>query len=411
MLRTLYSLGILLYYLGVRVFALFSEKAGYFVQGRKAIWKELDKIDDSKPLTWFHCASLGEFEQLRPLLEEMRKRSPEQYILLTFYSPSGYRVRSNYIGADLVTYLPIDLPWLASRFIRKVKPRQAIFVKYEFWFNFLHLLRKRKIPAFLVSGIFRPSQYFFHWYGVWPLSHLRSFRHLFVQDERSEQLLLQSGIQQVSITGDTRFDRVAELRNSPLPEGIQNRLVQDGPLLVAGSTWPADEAIILDLLSSMPGLRLIMAPHEIDEKNLRHIRDSFKEYGPLSNLSDQSPEAVRILVIDRIGLLSRIYRLADFAYIGGGFGKGIHNTLEAATWGVPVIFGPEHHKFREAGDLINEDAARCIQNSEELKAIIREWTDEPGKAKQAGIRAAGYIDRMAGATGRILETLLPMNKS
>ncbi len=405
----MYSLGIYLYALLVRlVAALGHRKARAMVRGQRDTWRILrEKIDPTARYVWFHAASLGEFEQGLPLIERIRREQPSRKILLTFFSPSGYEVRRDYKGADVVCYLPFDSPTAARRFIKWARPEMAFFIKYEFWRNYIDVLSKKSIPVYSVSSIFRPGQIFFRWYGRKYARCLRRITHFFVQNERSVELLRTIGVQDnVTIVGDTRFDRVIDIRNNarPLPLVEQfTRAKEDSNaapfVLVAGSSWQPDEDILLDYVNRHPDLRLVIAPHVVNDAHIQEIEQKLTT--PALRYSQATLENVddyRVLIIDGYGLLSSIYRYATVAYVGGGFGVGIHNVPEAAVYGIPVIIGPNHQRFAEAVALIANRGCKSIKNAEGFSAIMDDFLENPAHIAQAGSAAGDYIHQNAGAT-------------
>ena len=405
----MYSLGIYLYALIVRLVAAFGHrKARAMVRGQHDTWRILrEKINPNERYIWFHAASLGEFEQGLPLIERLRREQPARKILLTFFSPSGYEVRKDYKGADVVCYLPFDSPTAARRFIKWARPEMAFFIKYEFWRNYIDVLSKKSIPVYSVSSIFRPGQIFFRWYGRKYARCLRRITHFFVQNERSVELLRTIGVQDnVTIVGDTRFDRVIDIRNNarPLPLVEQfTRAKEDSNaapfVLVAGSSWQPDEDIILDYVNRHPDLRLVIAPHVVNNAHIQEIEQKLTT--PALRYSQATLENVddyRVLIIDGYGLLSSIYRYATVAYVGGGFGVGIHNVPEAAVYGIPVIIGPNHQRFAEAVALIANGGCKSIKNAEDFFVIMDDFLENPAHIAQAGSAAGDYIHQNAGAT-------------
>ena len=405
----MYSLGIYLYALLVRLVAAFGHrKARAMVRGQRNTWRILrEKIDPTARYVWFHAASLGEFEQGLPLIERLRREQPSRKILLTFFSPSGYEVRKDYKGADVVCYLPFDSPTAARRFIKWARPEMAFFIKYEFWRNYIDVLSKKSIPVYSVSSIFRPGQIFFRWYGRKYARCLRRITHFFVQNERSVELLRTIGVQDnVTIVGDTRFDRVIDIRNAAKPLPIVEQFIRptDGKtsqpfVLVAGSSWQPDEDILLDYVNRHPGLRLVIAPHVVNDAHIQEIEQKLTT--PALRYSQATLENVRdyrVLIIDGDGLLSSIYRYATVAYVGGGFGVGIHNVPEAAVYGIPVIIGPNHQRFAEAMALIANGGCKSIENAEDFSVIMDDFLENPAHIAQAGSAAGDYIHQNAGAT-------------
>jgi 3-deoxy-D-manno-octulosonic-acid transferase len=406
-MRIIYNLGILIYTFLASLFSPFSLKARLWTSGRKSWRLHLkEKVNPEEVNLWFHCASLGEFEQGRPLIEAIKKRNPEIRIILTFFSPSGYEIRKNYNHADYVCYLPADTPGNALDFISAVNPAAAVFVKYEFWENYTSVLQKKSIPIYLVSGIFRPDQHFFRWYGIFFRNMLYRFSHIFVQDGHSKDLLNGIGIGNVTVAGDTRFDRVVQIADSAreIPQLEQFR--GNEKLLLAGSSWRPDEETIARYISEHPGtMKWVFAPHEIDTANIDRLEQllgndtvRFSEFTPQKS-------GARIMIIDNIGMLSSAYRYCHIAAIGGGFGKGIHNILEAASWGVPVVFGPNHTRFREACELIAADGACSFNDYEGFRAIIDRWSNDEKSYRESAAGALEYVRKNTGATEIILSKM------
>lgn len=399
----MYTIAIYLYALAVRLVSLTNRKARLMIKGHRKTWRTLrDHAKERQHYVWFHAASLGEFEQGRPLMERLRREHPEKRILLTFFSPSGYEVRKDYAGADLVCYLPFDTPLNARRFIRLVQPEKAFFIKYEFWHHYIDELHRAGVPVYSVSSIFRNDQIFFRPYGRGYARVLHHFNHFFVQNEASRRLLNSLGVTQVSVTGDTRFDRVIDIRNQAKSLPLAAALTGDSRTIVAGSTWPPDEEILIPYFNRHPELKLIIAPHEVNEERLRSIEQRLKR--PALRYSQATPESsaqADCLIIDGYGLLSSLYRYATLAYVGGGFGVGIHNVPEAAVYGVPVFFGPNNQRFREARDLINEGGSFEVTSADDFQAQAdRLLADERALAK-SGQAAGDYIRRNSGATEAI----------
>lgn len=403
----MYSLGIYLMALGVRVAALFKEKLRKMVQGHRATWQMLRALSGKDTYVWFHAASLGEFEQGRPLMERLRREHPEKKILLTFFSPSGYEVRKNYDGADLVCYLPFDTPLNARRFVKLARPEAAFFIKYEFWRNYIEVLYKRGIPCYSVSSIFRENQIFFRPYGRGYARCLSRMTHLFVQNETSRRLLQGIGVTNVDVVGDTRFDRVLDIRNAAKPLPLAERFAGCWKVLVAGSSWPQDEEIIIPYFNKHPNLKLVLAPHVVSEEHLQAIERQLAR--PTLRYSKATPKAVAeadCLIIDCYGLLSSIYRYASMAYVGGGFGVGIHNVPEAAVYGIPVIIGPNNKKFREAQALLRCGGCKEIAGTADFEQIMDAWLSDKEALAKAGQAAGNYIADNAGAADRIFSKTL-----
>lgn len=403
----MYSLGIYLMALGVRVAALFKEKLRKMVQGHRATWQMLRALSGKDTYVWFHAASLGEFEQGRPLMERLRREHPEKKILLTFFSPSGYEVRKNYDGADLVCYLPFDTPLNARRFVKLARPEAAFFIKYEFWRNYIEVLYKRGIPCYSVSSIFRENQIFFRPYGRGYARCLSRITRLFVQNETSRRLLEGIGVTNVEVVGDTRFDRVLDIRNAAKPLPLAERFAGCWKVLVAGSSWPQDEEIIIPYFNRHPNLKLVLAPHVVSEEHLQAIERQLAR--PALRYSKATPKAVAeadCLIIDCYGLLSSIYRYASMAYVGGGFGVGIHNVPEAAVYGIPVIIGPNNKKFREAQALLRCGGCKEIAGTADFEQIMDAWLSDKEALAKAGQAAGNYIADNAGAADRIFSKTL-----
>ena len=403
----MYSLGIYLMALGVRVAAIFKEKLRKMVQGHRATWQMLRALSGKDTYVWFHAASLGEFEQGRPLMERLRREHPEKKILLTFFSPSGYEVRKNYDGADLVCYLPFDTPLNARRFVKLARPEAAFFIKYEFWRNYIEVLYKRGIPCYSVSSIFRENQIFFRPYGRGYARCLNRMTHLFVQNETSRRLLEGIGVTNVDVVGDTRFDRVLDIRNAAKPLPLAERFAGCWKVLVAGSSWPQDEEIIIPYFNRHPNLKLVLAPHVVSEEHLQAIERQLAR--PTLRYSKATPKAVAeadCLIIDCYGLLSSIYRYASMAYVGGGFGVGIHNVPEAAVYGIPVIIGPNNKKFREAQALLRCGGCKEIAGTADFEQLMDAWLSDKEALATAGKAAGSYIADNAGAADRIFSKTL-----
>lgn len=405
-MRVLYDLGIMLYYVGAWFASFFSEKAKKFVEGRKGVFDLLQEnigADDS--CLWVHAASLGEFEQGRPIIEKVRQLRPDLKILVTFFSPSGYEVRKNYDGADWVCYLPMDTSWNARKFLSVVHPSYAVFIKYEFWMNYLSILKEEKIPTYIVSAIFRKDQVFFKWYGGWYRDILKNFTHLFVQNSTSVELLQSVGVTNVSLVGDTRFDRVADIAEQAKSLPLVEAFAGDAPVFVAGSSWPKDEDIIIPYINAHPEIKFIIAPHEIHEEHLgRIIGQLDRTHVRYTQADEISAANADCLIIDCFGLLSSIYRYGKVAYVGGGFGVGIHNILEAAVYGIPVIFGPNYRKFMEAVELVGRGGAYSIQGTEDFNRLMNDLYQSGSDlyTKSAEV-ASSYSKENKGATEKVLK--------
>lgn len=399
-----YNLAIILYDIAVHLVAPFSRKPWKMMKGHWVVYELLrQQLEKGARYIWFHAASLGEFEQGRPLIEKIRAKYPDYRILLTFFSPSGYEVRKNYRGADIVCYLPFDKPRNVRKFLDLVNPCMAFFIKYEFWKNYLDELHKRRIPVYSVSSIFRRGQIFFKWYGGTYRNVLRNFDHIFVQNERSKRYLAKIGINRVTVVGDTRFDRVLQIREEakdlPLVELFKNNTMT----FVAGSSWQPDEDLFIEYFNQHPEVKLIIAPHVIDENHLVEIIRKLKRpYVRYTRADEKNVRKADCLIIDCFGLLSSIYRYGEIAYIGGGFGVGIHNTLEAAVYGIPVIFGPKYQKFQEAVQLLEAKGGFSVKSYEELKALLDRMLEDESFLRETGTNAGTYVTGNAGATDKVL---------
>ena len=406
---------------GIAIASLFNEKVRKMWRGEREAFKILkQKVDPNAKYIWFHAASLGEFEQGRPLMERIRKDYPQYKILLTFYSPSGYEVRKNYEGADIICYMPVDTRLNAIRFLRLVRPVMAFFIKYEFWSNFLHILKYRNIPTYSVSSIFREDQVFFKWYGRSYAGVLKCFTRFFVQNEESKRLLEGIGITAVDVVGDTRFDRVLQIKEAakqlPICEafrtGVASSQSADVPhtdfkVFVAGSSWPPDENIFIPFFNEHKDWRLLIAPHVIAEEHLKLILSLIKGKKVVRYTQTTPEEAAEadVLIIDCFGLLSSMYNYGDVAYIGGGFGVGIHNTLEAAVWNMPVIFGPNNKKFQEAQGLLKSGGGFEINTYEDFSGLMNSLMNDEAFLKQAGDKAGTFVAHLAGATDKVLASV------
>lgn len=396
--------------LGTRLIALGNDKARRIIAGRRQTLARLrERITSDKPVIWFHAASLGEFEQGRPLIEAIRERAPEWQVVLSFFSPSGYEVRHDYAGADCVVYLPNDMPWSVERFLDAAHPDKAVFIKYDFWPVMLASLRKRRVPTYLISAIFQPRQLFFKPWGRLYRDLLHDIDYLWVQDEASVRLLAKHGVYHADVAGDTRFDRAMAIAESSVAiDEVIAFKARYTHLIVGGSTWPTDEEALVSFIEHHPEVGLVLAPHEIHEEHLQAIeRGSKRSTVRLSQLrsGQASLDGVGVLIIDCFGLLSSLYRYADVAYIGGGFGKGIHNTVEAAVYGLPLVFGRSIHKFREAMLFRDGGAALVAEHPEEVEGILsRLLLDEEARLKAAEA-ARHIVAGQLGATETILANL------
>lgn len=406
----LYNIFLVLYALGIRVTSLFNEKARKWLRGRKDIFRQLADAMQGKDVQriWVHCASLGEFEQGRPVIEAIKAQYPGYKIVLTFFSPSGYEIRKDYDGADYVFYLPMDGAGNAKRFIELVNPSLAIFVKYEFWYHYLNQLKKQDVPTVLISAAFRSSQPFFKGYGGLFRKILKSFAYIFVQDENSKQLLADIGITtNVAISGDTRYDRVVQIAQNARRYDLIERFKGDSKLLIAGSTWPDDEMVLREALHTLPDdWKMIIAPHEIDDKHIQQLDEMFQDTNTIYSQLPTSHTGHRVLIIDNIGMLSSLYRYGDIAFVGGGFQKGgIHNVLEPAVFGLPVFFGPEYDKFVEAKALVSRLYAFPVSKKEHFNSLLRKLMEDDKRRLSMHKTIQAYIAGQAGATGKIMSVL------
>ena len=420
----MYNLFIYLYLLGVAVCSLFNEKVRKMWRGEREAFRVLkEKVDPEAKYVWFHAASLGEFEQGRPLMEQLRRDHPEYKILLTFFSPSGYEVRKNYEGADIICYLPLDTISNARRFLKAVQPVAVFFIKYEFWYNYLHILKQRGVPTYSVSSIFRPDQVFFRWYGRHYSRVLKCFTHFFVQNEQSRELLAKIGITCATVVGDTRFDRVLQIKEQAKQLPIIEQFVGEAPkVFVAGSSWPPDEDIFIRYFKEHPEWKLVIAPHVIGEDHLQQIAQKLEGWSVqrytappsapegATSVLQQGNEAPSgavggALIINCFGLLSSIYRYATVCYVGGGFGVSIHNTVEAAVWGKPVIFGPENQKFQEAQELKACGGGLEIKDYDDFARIMDRLSADTDALQKAGRAAGDYVMGKAGAVEKILASV------
>jgi len=397
-----------------------NHKAYLFTSGRRGLIDKIrSEVDHSAEIIWMHCASVGEFEQGRPLIEQYKRENPDKKILLTFFSPSGYELRKNYSQADWVYYLPVDIKSNAVDFLDAVNPSMALFIKYEYWFNFLSELKSRNIPTYVVSAIFMPGQRFFSWYGAIFRKMLKCFTHIFVQDEISKKLLEGIGIHNVTVSGDTRFDRVKAVAAAGRDIDQIAAFSRGSRCWVAGSTWPADEKILSEILPQLPKCKLIIAPHEVGEKHVEDVVSHFSGHKVIRYTEvmgkeidaelDAMLQEAGVMVVDTIGILSSVYRYSSFAYIGGGFGVGIHNILEAATFGVPVLFGPKYTRFKEAVDLVALGGVHNISGALELSAWCSKYLEDSAIRSKNGQICLDYISKNVGATSRVLDGIARLN--
>ncbi len=407
-MKWLYNIGIFLYGLGIHISAITNDKAKSWKLGRQYIFAALRlQIKKHDRIIWVHCASYGEFEQGKPLIEKIKQDWPEYKVLLTFFSPSGYKHFHNYNKADYIFYLPLDRPYNARRFLDIVHPQYIFFIKYEYWFNYIREAYRRKIPFYVVSAIFRPEQYFFRFYAKWFLKQLRKITFLFVQNEDSRHLLQHHHIMQCEVYGDTRFDTVLETVREVQENEIVRRFSEGRRVIIAGSTWEPDEKILHALMTTT-NYSLILTPHEVRPSRLQSIDRMFHDiehitYSEALARDKRDFSGIRLLVIDTVGLLKTLYPYAQVAYIGGGFGRGIHNTLEAATFGLPIIFGPKYGHFREACDLVDWGGAFCVHDETELQETFHKLTADENHLQKSGQICRKYVTRHTGISERILK--------
>jgi len=410
-MKFLYNIGIRSYGLAIAIASLFNDKAKRWREGRKEIFSKLQAVFENvkEPVAWFHCSSLGEFEQGRPVIEAFRQKYPTYKILLTFFSPSGYDVRRDYIGADYIFYLPLDTPSNAKQFVKIVKPKFAVFVKYEFWYNYLSQLHKANVPTYLISAKFRPEQYFFKGYASWFRKQLNVYKKIFVQDMDSEQLLKSIGLENIIVAGDTRFDRVIAIAEKVKEDTLVSTFKGNCKLWICGSTWPEDEKMILHafyhLKVSGEKVKLLLVPHETGENNISRLLNTFPKAVKYSTAKKTEVLGTDVLVVDKMGLLSSLYHHGDIAYVGGGFGKGIHNLPEAAVYGIPVLFGANYHKFNEAYDLIKCNGGSSVSSADEMLSDVSHLLKDEIFRKKSGEAAKAYIYGARGATEKIIAEL------
>ncbi len=401
-----YNIFLLLYKSGIHLSSIWNNKAKLWVDGRKDIFKRLtDELgSDNSEIIWFHCSSLGEFEQGRPVMETIKSQFPNCKILLTFFSPSGFEIRKNYEGAAWVFYLPLDSGKNARQFLDIVRPSLVVFIKYDYWYYYLTECKRRKISLLMISSIFRKEQAFFRWYGRLHRKMLQCFSYIFVQDRESLQLLESINIKNANIAGDTRFDRVSEIAATFKPIAEIAKFCGRSQVLIAGSTWPVDEKLIKEAATTLPDLKIIIAPHEIDKEHLKELKSLFPGSIFFSELNTYESASItqRYLIIDNIGMLSRLYHYATIAYVGGGFNRGIHNTLEAAIYGKPVLFGPNYEKFREAIGLIAAGGGACITSTTDLTSQLKKILNTKSELELRSKKSFEFVQENKGATEKIL---------
>lgn len=405
----MYNIVIYIYLIGVAIASCFNKKVKKMWAGERQALKVLrEKVDPNARYIWFHAASLGEFEQGRPLMEYLRKTHPEYKILLTFFSPSGYEVRKNYEGADIICYLPLDTIRNARRFLRSIKPVMAFFIKYEFWYNYLHILQHRGIPTYSVSSIFRPDQIFFQWYGKGYGRVLKCFTHFFVQNIESKNLLAKLDIHDVEVVGDTRFDRVLQIKEASKQLPLVEKFTENtSKVFIAGSSWLPDEEVFLKYFNLHKDWKLIVAPHVIGEDHLAQIFELLKGRRVVryTEATEENVKEAEVLIIDCFGLLSSIYHYGTISYVGGGFGVGIHNVLEAAVWDIPVIFGPNNKRFQEAQGLIMAGGGFEINDYQSFRDLMLRFETDEMFLQTSKKHAGEFVKGRAGATEKIMGSL------
>jgi 3-deoxy-D-manno-octulosonic-acid transferase len=404
-MRLIYNLGIRVFILAVKIAANRNPKAKKWLAGRKGLLKRIRKEkDQNEKVVWVHCASLGEFEQGRPLIEEIKRMYPVKKIALTFFSPSGYEVQKNYSGADYIYYLPADTRRNARRFIKYMNPEVVFFIKYDYWYNFLSVLKKKSVPVYFVSSIFRKDQLFYKWYGGWYRKMLKKVTHFFLQNQESADLLMSLKITNFSVTGDTRFDRVAHILENVKPIPAIEKFLGSQKAIVAGSSWKAEEALLMQYYRINPGFKLIIVPHEVSDENIQRIESQFGgNVVCFSKMTESSVKEKNVLIVDSYGMLTSLYQYGYIAIVGGGFGAGIHNILEAATFGMPVIIGPNYERFKEATDMVDLHCAFPVSNIEEFNTIMNHLLRGPALVKTISGIASDYVKANVGATPKILD--------
>jgi len=402
----LYQISIYAYYTAVKIASFFNPKAKLWIEGRKGVFEKLEEIDSSENIYWFHCSSLGELEQAKPVVEKLKEKDNSIKILITIFSPSGYEFARSYNNADYVYYLPIDTPSNAKQFIDIVKPKKAFFIKYEFWYNYLFILKTLEIPTHLISGVFRKNQLFFKWYGSTHKKMLSFFSHFFVQNQNSKELLNNKGYNNISVTGDTRLDRVYENSINPEKPALIKKFKNNKPIIILGSSWPKEEKIIAEFINSTKkNFKFIIAPHDINNNHIKDIESLLGQgYIKYSEATYENIDSFKILIIDNIGILANTYQFTDIAFIGGGFSGALHNILEPASFGNVVLFGPKHNKFHEADELIDINGAYEIKYLDDLIAITNHLLIDNNLEKCQEINK-NYIKKGRGATDKIIKQL------
>ncbi len=402
----IYDFVISIYDFGIGVYSLFNTKAKLLRNGRKETLELIRKLHITEKTVWFHCASLGEFEQGRPVIEALKKKDQHRKIILTFFSPSGYEVRKDYEFADYIFYLPSDKKRYVKKFVEAINPSHVLFVKYEFWYHYLQYLSSKNINVYIISALFRKEHIFFKWYGGRYRKLLFFFTKLFVQDQESANLLKSIGVKDFVVAGDTRFDRVFEIAQQAKEYELLEMFSKDSVVLVGGSTWPSGEKLIAEFLKTNKDIKVLLAPHEIHEEHLKQIEEVLPVASArYTKLEGVDLDKLRVLIVDTMGMLSSMYRYGNFAYIGGGFGSGIHNTIEASTFGLPVIFGPNYKKYQEACDLIVKHAGFSVANQQDFDRIVDDLLENESLYKQSSQAALAYVDAMRGSTQMIINDI------
>ncbi len=402
----LYNIGICLFDFAISVLALFKEKPALLKRGRRETMRRIAELPKLEKPIWIHSASLGEFEQGRPIIEAIKKKDPNQKVVLTFFSPSGYEIRKDYELADYIFYLPSDRPRLVRKFIEAIQPGKVLFIKYEFWYHYLKTLYKKQIPVYSVSSIFRPQHIFFKWYGKWNRKMLYFFTQFYVQNEESKKMLKTIGIENAVIAGDTRFDRVYDIAQQAKSYPIVENFCEGKQVIVGGSSWPAGEKLLVNYIHQHPEVKLLLAPHEIHEEHLLNI-ESMLQVSSIryTQVKDEDLTDYQVLIVDTMGMLSSMYQYGTVAYIGGGFGSGIHNTIEASTFGLPVLFGPKYKKYQEACDLVDLKGGFEVNDQEQFDEVLDNLLQNKGALHQAREVSLKYVEQMRGATDLLMTKL------
>jgi len=406
--RAIYSFLVHIAWFHLKLLAYLKPKIKLFVEGRKSVFSILEhSIADTDLIIWMHVASLGEYEQGLPILQKLKTNYPKHKLLLTFFSPSGYEIKKNTEAADIITYLPLDTIANAEKFIQLANPTLAIFIKYEIWPNYLNALQKKNIPTFLVSALFSKKQSYFKWYGGFMRKSLKTFHHFFIQDKNSKELLKTIGFTNTTVSGDTRFDRVSKILERDNTLSFMTNFKKDIFCFVAGSSWPDDEKMIIEYINKANrSIKYVIAPHNIKTEHIKNLKTNIAKKTLLySEIAHKNAKDYEVLIIDTIGLLTKIYSYADIAYVGGGFKTGLHNTLEPAVFGIPILIGPNYKDFKEAEDLVEKGGAIVIQNKNEFSNVFEKFLNDKMKVKQTGQINAQYVNSRTGATNKFINYL------